>query len=185
MKEVLSVNSDVAVFAGFLLVLLDDSILDLLHETLISLSAANYHVLLDELQESLEKEFLNERPVLIGLLSNGSELLAGLVKDALDVGLLTLENLETSRVQHLRALNLSLQFDVLLPLLEFVVDLLSGLEDELALLKIELFLRLRVNFVRLLVGLLLDEGHHVLDLLLHVGIGLRHGEAGGVDLRSR
>lgn len=48
--------------------------------------------------------------------------------------------------------------------LEVLHDLETLLLHETALLDVELFLGLGVDLFGLLVGLLLDEGHHVLDL---------------------
>lgn len=73
-------------------------------------------------------------------------------------------HLQTGLVQHVRGLDLLLQLDLLLLLLVVLHDLEALLLHQAALLDVELLLGLGVDLLRLLVGLLLDEGHHVLDL---------------------
>lgn len=63
-------------------------------------------------------------------------------------------------------LHSSLQFDLLLLLLVELHDLDLVLLEYSALLDVELLLGLRIDLFGFLAGLLLDEGHHVLDLNL-------------------
>lgn len=74
-------------------------------------------------------------------------------------------NLEAGLVQHVGRLDLLLQFHLLLLLLVVLHDLEALLLHQTSLLNVELLLGLGVDLLGFFGRLLLDEGHHVLDLL--------------------
>ncbi len=124
-------------------------------------------------------------PVLLLVAGTATQRFPSLVENSGHVIISGLQDLQSGLIQQIRRLTekaaepshkghqigfleLSSHFLLKLDLLLFALivfhDLESLLLDQPSLLDVELLLGLGVDLLRLLVGLLLDEGHHVLDL---------------------
>merc|ERR1719400_2374194 len=109
----------------------------------------------------------------------------GIFHHAGNVVVPVLQNLQPRRVEHIAALDLLLQVNLLLLPLVILHDLQPLLLNKPPLLDVELFLGLRVDLFGFLIGFLLNEGHHVLDLLLHIAVRERHLQAFLLKLSCR
>lgn len=145
-----------------------------LNEVNVFFPALDQAFLLDQLEERLSDKAFEKLLVLRRIVGQVAQFVPGILEETLAVVVTRLEHSETRLILQIRHLNLLLQLDMFLLALVKLHDLDSLLLHQTSFLDVELFLRLGVDFFDLLMGLLVDKGHHLHDLLLDIIVAQSH-----------
>lgn len=121
-------------------------------------------------KQTLNDEFFQKVLVFMVVVADTQELLCSILFHGINQIILSLKHFDARSIQLHRVLNFLSNFDLLLFPFIFLPDLLFLSFNKLKLLNIELLLGGDGDLAGLLLGLLADEPHHLLDLLGDIGV---------------
>merc|ERR1719206_546309 len=173
-NPVLRVKLHLTVLVHLCLVLGSGGWDDGLHQPLVHLPAPDEEGWLQQLAHALCQQLLQDLRVLLLVFGNSSKLNFCLLQDRGNVVISMLQSLQPCLIEHVAALDLLLEFYLLLFPLVVLHDLQSLLLYKPSFFDVELFFSFGINFFSFFIGFLLYEGHHMLDLFLNICIAESH-----------